>query len=117
MSAMSSSIGRFQQMVNVAVRLRRKVVFVGRSVQNKTESAHKLGYLKYLDEQVVDFKKARKMHPRDLVYIIAGCYGQVGSSVYRLATDDDDRISASAGDTFIFQPILLLLIQKKARIL
>ncbi|MEK7472611.1 MAG: ribonuclease J [Patescibacteria group bacterium] len=102
MSAMSSSIGRFQQMVNVAVRLRRKVVFVGRSVQNKTESAHKLGYLKYLDEQVVDFKKARKMHPRDLMYIIAGCYGQVGSSVYRLATDDDDRISASAGDTFIF---------------
>lgn len=102
MSAMSSSIGRFQQMINVAVRLRRKVVFVGRSIQNKTESAHKLGYLKYLDEQVVDFKKARKMHPRDLMYIIAGCYGQVGSSVYRLATDDDDRISVSAGDTFIF---------------
>lgn len=102
MSAMSSSIGRFQQMINVATRLRRKVVFVGRSIQNKTESAHKLGYLKYLDDQVVDLKKARKMHPRDLMYIIAGCYGQVGSSVYRLATDDDDRISVTEGDTFIF---------------
>ncbi len=102
MSAMSSSIGRFQQMINVAVRLRRKIVFVGRSIQNKTESAHKLGYLKYLNEQVIDFKKAKKMHPRDLMYIVAGCYGQVGSSVYRLATDDDNRISASEGDTFIF---------------
>src|SRR3989339_242721 len=31
-SAMSSSIGRFQQMINVASKLRRKVVFVGRSI-------------------------------------------------------------------------------------
>lgn len=102
MTAMSSSIGRFQQMINVAVKLNRKVVFVGRSIQQKTESAHKLGILKYLDSQVVDVRKAKRMHPRDLMYIVAGCYGQVGSSVYRLATDDDDRISISEGDMFIF---------------
>lgn len=101
-SAMSSSIGRFQQMINIATRLRRKVVFVGRSIQNKTESAHKLGYLKYTPDQVIDFKKAKKFHSKDLMYIIAGCYGQIGSSVYRLATDDDNRVSVSEGDTFIF---------------
>ncbi len=102
MSAMSSSIGRFQQMINVATKLQRRIVFVGRSIQQKTEAAHKLGYLKYLDEQVVDFKRAKRIHPRDLMYIVAGCYGQVGSSVYRLATDDDDRVSVSEGDMFIF---------------
>ena len=101
-SAMSSSIGRFQQMINVASKLRRKVVFVGRSIQNKTESAHKLGYLKYLDNQVVDIKQSKKLQPKDLLYIIAGCYGQIGSSVYRLATGDDDRLSVSTNDTFIF---------------
>ncbi len=102
MSAMSSSIGRFQQMINVAKKVNRKVVFVGRSIQNKTESAHKLGYLKYDANDVVDVKKAKKIHPRDLMYIVAGCYGQVGSSVYRLATDDDTRMSVTEGDTFIF---------------
>lgn len=102
MSAMSSSIGRFQQMINVARRVNRKVVFVGRSIQNKTESAHKLGYLKYNIDDVVDVRKAKKFHPKDLMYIIAGCYGQVGSSVYRLATDDDDRMAVTEGDTFIF---------------
>lgn len=101
-SAMSSSIGRFQQMINVATKLRRKVVFVGRSIQQKVESAHKLGYLKYLDEQVVDIKKAKRLNPKELFYIIAGCYGQVGSSVYRLATGDDDRLSVEENDTFIF---------------
>ena len=102
MTAMSSSIGRFQQMINVANRLQRKVVFVGRSIQNKTESAHKLGYLKYTNDQVVDMKQAKKIHPRNLMYVIAGCYGQVGSSVYRVATDDDSRISVVEGDTFVF---------------
>jgi len=101
-SAMSSSIGRFQQMINVAKRLNRKVVFVGRSIQNKTESAHKLGYLKYDEDQIVDIRKAKKIHPKDLMYIVAGCYGQVGSSVYRIATDDDSRVSVTAGDMFIF---------------
>lgn len=102
MSAMSSSIGRFQQMINVAKKVNRKVVFVGRSIQNKTESAHKLGYLKYDANDVVDTKKAKKIHPRDLMYIVAGCYGQVGSSVYRLATDDDNRMAVTEGDCFIF---------------
>lgn len=102
MTAMSSSIGRFQQMVNVANRLQRKVVFVGRSIQNKTESAHKLGYLRYNPADVIDIRKAKSYHPKDLMYIIAGCYGQVGSSVYRVSTDDDDRISVTEGDTFVF---------------
>lgn len=102
MSAMSSSIGRFQQMINVAQKLRRKVVFVGRSIINKTESAHKLGYLKYQDNQVVDIKQSKKYQPKELLYIIAGCYGQIGSSVYRLATGDDDRMSISSNDSFIF---------------
>lgn len=101
-SAMSSSIGRFQQMINVATALNRKVVFVGRSIQQKVESAHKLGYLKYLDDQVVDIKKARSLKPKDTFYIVAGCYGQVGSSVYRIATGDDDRLEVTEGDTFIF---------------
>lgn len=102
MSAMSSSIGRFQQMINVAVKLRRKVVFVGRSIQNKVEAAHKLGYLKYLDSQIVDVKKAKRINPKELLYIVAGCYGQVGSAVYRLATGDNDRLEVNEGDTFIF---------------
>lgn len=102
LSAMSSAIGRFQQMINVAKRLNRSVVFVGRSIQEKTTAAHSLGYLDYSGVQVIDFKKAKSISPNKLMYIIAGCYGQVGSSVYRLATDADNRMSVKEGDMFIF---------------
>ena len=36
-TAISSNIGRFQQMINVAQKLDRKVVFVGRSIQKKAD--------------------------------------------------------------------------------
>lgn len=102
MTAISSSIGRFQQMINVAQKVNRKVIFVGRSIQSKTEIAHELGYLKYLPNQIVDLREADKYRPNQIMYIIAGCYGQDGSSVYRLALDEHDRVRTYPGDTFIF---------------
>ncbi len=102
MTAISSSIGRFQQMMNVAQKVGRKVVLVGRSVQSKIEIAHELGYLKYLPDQVIDLKESQNYSPNKIMYIIAGCYGQPGSSVYRLALEEHDRVKINAGDTFVF---------------
>ncbi|MEK7550623.1 MAG: ribonuclease J [Patescibacteria group bacterium] len=102
MTAISSSIGRFQQMINVATKIHRKIVLVGRSIQSKVEIAYNLGYLKYLPSQIIDLKESQKYDASQIVYIIAGCYGQVGSSVYRLALGEHDRVKANLGDTFIF---------------
>ena len=102
MTAISSSIGRFQQMMNVAQRLNRKVVLVGRSVQSKIEIAYNLKYIKYLPNQVIDLRESKKYNPSKLMYIIAGCYGQPGSSVYRLALGEHERVQINPNDTFIF---------------
>jgi ribonuclease J len=102
MTAISSSIGRFQQMMRVAQKINRKVVLVGRSIQSKVEIAHELGYLKYPPDLIVDLKDAENYNPNKILYIIAGCYGQPGSSVYRLALDEHEKVKVNKGDTFIF---------------
>lgn len=102
MTAISSSIGRFQQMINVAAKVNRKVVLVGRSIQSKIEIAHNLGYIKYLPNQIIDLKESNNYTPNKIMYIIAGCYGQPGSSVYRLAHGEHDRVEIMANDTFVF---------------
>lgn len=102
MTAISSNIGRFQQMLNVSEKLGRKAVFIGRSTQRKTEIAHDLGYLKYPKGLVISLKDAEKLKKNELTYIVSGCYGQVGSSLYRIAIGDHDRVSVSEGDTMIF---------------
>jgi ribonuclease J len=102
MTAISSSIGRFQQMIHVAQRTGRKFVLVGRSIQSKIDIAHELGYLKYSSDQIIDLKDSLNYNTNKILYIIAGCYGQPGSSVYRLALGEHERVKINPGDTFIF---------------
>lgn len=102
MTAISSSIGRFQQMIHVAQKVNRKIILVGRSIQSKVDIAHELGYLKYLPDQIIELKDAVNYNPNKLLYIIAGCYGQPGSSVYRMSLDEHERVKINKGDTFIF---------------
>jgi ribonuclease J len=101
-TAISSNIGRFQQMMNVAQRLKRKVVLVGRSIQKKVEIAYELGYIKYPADLVISFRDAQRMKRGDLMYIVAGCYGQVGSSLYRISLGEHDRVEVEEGDTMVF---------------
>ncbi|HET7099240.1 MAG TPA: ribonuclease J [Patescibacteria group bacterium] len=102
MTAISSSIGRFQQMIRVAERVNRKVVLVGRSIQSKIEISEKLGYIKILPDQIVNLRDAGNYHPEKLLYIVAGCYGQPGSSVYRMALGEHEKVEINKDDTFIF---------------
>lgn len=101
-TAISSNIGRFQQMINVAKRTDRKVIFVGRSIQKKTEMAHELDYLKYSKDQIISFKDLGNYKPHQIMYIVSGCYGQVGSSLYRISNEDHDRVKIMPGDMMIF---------------
>jgi len=116
-TAISSNIGRFQQMMNVAQRLDRKVVLVGRSIQKKIEIARSLGYISYPDELVISFSDARNLERKNLLYIVAGCYGQVGSSLYRIALGEHDRVQVSDGDTHIFSADPAPPYTKRVRIL
>jgi ribonuclease J len=101
-TAISSNIGRFQQMLNVADNIGRKVVLVGRSIQKKIEMAYKLGYIKYPPDLIISFKEAKKLKRDKLFYIVSGCYGQVGSSLHQMALGEHQRVQVAEGDTMIF---------------
>jgi len=101
-TAISSNVGRFQQAINVARKMGRKAVYVGRSVQKKCDMAQELGYLKDSKGTVVSLGKAKGLPRNKIMYIIAGCYGQVGSSLYRVSTKEHGRLHAEKGDTLIF---------------
>lgn len=101
-SAISSAIGRFKQIMTVAQKTHRKVVFVGYSVMKKCEIARKLGYLTYTENDIVHPYKTRNYNPKDLLYIVGGVFGQQGSSLYRLSFNDHQKAQIQEGDTVIF---------------
>src|SRR5258708_34098790 len=101
-TTISSNISRMQQAINVAARLNRKVVFVGRSIDRKADIAKKLGYLNYKDGIVITNKQANKMLPKELMYIISGSYGQPVSALYRVALSAHDFLSIAKDDVVVF---------------
>lgn len=100
-SCISSNISRIQNAINSAEKYGRKVAFIGRSVQVKSEISNKLGYLKYQASTVVDLRQTRNIPRSDMLYIIAGSFGQPGSSLFRLSQGEHRRVQAQAGDTAI----------------
>src|SRR3990167_7751177 len=71
-TTISSNIGRMQQVVEVAEKYNRKVVYVGRSIQKKAEVSLEMGYMKHKRETVISLKEAKKYGGRQIIYIIAG---------------------------------------------
>lgn len=102
LTTISSNISRMQQTINVAQKLGRKVVLIGRSIERKAEIAKDLGYLFYPNGVVIKPKQAEKLQPNQLLFIISGCYGQPGSALYRLIIGDHDFLSINKGDSVIF---------------
>ena len=100
-SCFSTSIHRIQLLVDLAFQARRKVAFVGRSITNTTEIAHRLGYLSIPDGTLVrpgDIKSAR---PEQVAVIITGCQGEPLSALARASVDDHRQASIESGDTVV----------------
>ena len=101
-STISSNISRIKQAIDAADKFGRHVCFVGRSIEKKSEIANNLGYLKYPSHIVVDRKRAGKLPKDEIMYIISGSYGQIGSNLYRLAVGEHNYLSVERGDIIIF---------------
>lgn len=101
-TTISSNISRIQQALNVAKRLGRKAVIIGRSIDKKAEIARTLGYLHYDQGLVISPKEATKYSADKVFYIISGSYGQPGSALYRLCLGEHDFLKIKADDVVIF---------------
>lgn len=101
-TTISSNISRMQQAMNASGRNGRKVTFIGRSIEQKIELANDLKYLKYNPGLVVNQKQAEHMQRNKITFVVSGCYGQVGSALYKMAMGEHDSLEIGPGDVVIF---------------
>ncbi len=101
-TAMSSSISRIQQALWVAKRNKRKVAFIGFSIERNVRVATTLGFLKIPPRLVIDKKKINSLPKNEQCLIVAGSQGQLGSSLDKIATGDHWAITLDPDDKVIF---------------
>ena len=98
---MSSHIHRIQQCIDLAVKMNRKVVLVGMSVEKNVRAVMDLNKLKVPNNILVKRKHINQHKDSDLLVIIAGSQGQEGSSLVR-AVYGEHTIQIKPQDIVVF---------------
>ncbi|MBP7859599.1 ribonuclease J [Patescibacteria group bacterium] len=101
-TTISSNISRIQQAINTGVKHGRKVVIRGYSMENNLEVAIKYGMMKNTKGSLLREEEVRNYKPKNLLYIIPGNYGQVGSSLDKIADNKNKNIKIKPDDLVIF---------------
>ena len=99
---MSSHIHRIQQVVNIAAKFDRKVVFIGRSVEQNVEVARQLNKLFIPAEMVVNKRDIQNYKDSELCIVIAGSQGQEGSSLVRAIYGEHPVLQIKKQDRVVF---------------
>jgi ribonuclease J len=98
----ASNIHRMQQLMDLAEKHKRKIVFTGRSMINVSEVALKLGELRFDKNNLVDVEKIDKYAPEELLILTTGSQGEAMSALTRMAAGQFPKVNIGEGDTIIF---------------
>ena len=97
----SSNVHRIQQVVDTAIKYKRKVAVIGRSMVNVVGIASELGYLKIPNGELIDIDEANNYRPDQIVIITTGSQGEPMSALTRMAMNDHKKVGIMPGDTVI----------------
>lgn len=98
-SCFSSSVHRVQILLNVAARFKRKVAFLGRSVNQVLEIAHGHGLLEIPDGILLRPQEIMTSDPSKVVVVASGTQGEPMSALARVAVDSHKHLKLGPRDT------------------
>lgn len=97
----ASNIGRVQQVIDAAWAHGRKMVALGRSMEQNTAIALERGYLDARDGTLVRKDQLRSLPHDQLVVMTTGSQGEPMSGLTRMSNRDHRNINIEPGDTVI----------------
>ena len=97
----ASNVHRLQQIIDIAVKFRRKVAFSGRSMFNVVEAALKIGEMTIPEGVIVDVEKTKNYFDREIVIISTGSQGEPMSALTRMAAGEFNKVTIGSNDTII----------------
>ncbi len=104
-ASFSSHIHRVQQVIDIAAKHERKVVFIGRSMVRNMKIAEDMGYLTIPSGLLIDVKDLDSFDD-NVVLICTGSQGEPMAALSRMA-NGDHQIRVGAGDTVILASSLI----------
>lgn len=100
-ASFSSLIGRIQQVLNSAIKWKRKVFVSGRSLIDNIAIAEKLGYIKVPKGLINDARLSKNTPDKDSLILTTGSQGEAVSALTRISLNDHKHVKIRKGDTVV----------------
>ena len=97
----ASNVHRLQQIIDLAVKYRRKVALSGRSMFKVVDAAVKIGELKIPEGILIDIEKCKNLFDGELLIVSTGTQGEPMSALTRMAMGEFNKVTVGENDTII----------------
>jgi ribonuclease J len=97
----ASNVHRIQQVINHAVKYKRRVAVTGRSMENIMKVSTELGCMNIPDGTLIDLHQIKNLPPEKVVIITTGSQGEEMSALHRIAFSDHRQVEIKPGDRIL----------------
>ena len=97
----SSNVHRIQQIIDTAVKYKRRVAVLGRSMVNVVGISLELGYIHAPEGTIIDIDEINNFRADQVVICTTGSQGEPMSALTRMAMSDHRKVTIAPGDTII----------------
>lgn len=101
-STFSSNISRIQQIAEAALTFKRKILILGRSMEQAVETSRNFGYIQIPDSMLVDLDHLKYLKPSETVILCTGSQGEPMAALARIANGEHKSLRILPGDTVVF---------------
>ncbi len=100
-STFASNVNRVQQVVDAAIKTKRKLALIGRSMVNVVQVAMERGYVNIPEGMIIDARSANELAPEKVAVLCTGSQGEPMAALSRLSTGNYRDMVIYPGDTVI----------------
>lgn len=97
----SSLLSRIIQLIKIAQNTNRKVMILGRSMQNMVDIAFKLGYIKIDKSLFIQSRQAKSIPDNQILIIATGAQGEAMAALSRIANGENKDVKIKKNDAVI----------------
>jgi len=97
----ASNVARIQQLIDIAEKMDRRIIFSGKSIELTVDLAKRLGHIDVSDNMEISISDVKNFPDDEIVIITTGSQGEPMSALARMAAGTHKQIRIIDGDTVI----------------
>ncbi|MGL4947820.1 MAG: ribonuclease J [Mycoplasma sp.] len=100
-STFASHLGRIEEVIVMAIKLGRKALILGKSMQENVKISRRIGYLKISESDIISPKEIDQYEDSEVLVILTGSQGEPTAALNTMARGEHTKITLKPNDTVI----------------